>query len=139
MMMGDGNGSEISESFVPIVRTTHDVTIREGGALAVVAGGDVSLSEAGTGKLIAGGSATLDQAGGGNIVVGGDAAISNGAVGNLVAAGGATVEGSRVGVLLTPSATLNDSEVVVGTQQAVAIGAAAGIVLLVLGRLLRRR
>ena len=88
--------------------------------------------------LLAGGSATLDQAGGGTIVAGGDASISDGAVGNLVAAGGARVEKSRVGVLLTPSATINDSEIVVGTQQAIAIGAAAGIVVMILGRLLRR-
>jgi hypothetical protein len=137
--MDDNNKSrEIEESFVPVGRAAGDLTMREAGALAVIAGGDASLEEAGAGMLIAGGSATLDQAGGGTIVAGGDVSISDGAVGNLIAWGGATLEGSRVGVLLTPTATLNDSEVVVGTGQAFAIGAGAGLVLFVLGRLLRR-
>jgi hypothetical protein len=96
------------------------------------------LREAGAGVVIAGGSVTLDQSGGGTIVAGGDAAISDGAVGNLVAGGGARVEHSRVGVLLTPTATLNESQVVVGTQQALAIGAAAGVAVVLLGKLLRR-
>jgi hypothetical protein len=137
--MDENNVTDIAEGFVPMLRTEGDVTLRESAALAVVAGGNASLSEAGCGMLIAGGDVTLNDGGGGNMLAGGNFSVTNGGAGNVVAGGGASVVDSRVGVLLTPQATLENSEVILGTQQAVALGVAAGATLFLLGRLLRRR
>ena len=137
--MDNGNEPrEVSESFVPLVRAEADVLMKQAGALAVIAGGEASLTMAGAGMMVAGGDVTLNEAGAGTMIVGGNVSVANGGIGKLVSGGGASVVQSRVMVLLTPSANLEDSEVVVGTQQAIAMGAAAGLVLLVLGRLLRR-
>ena len=137
--MDENNVEEIAQGFVPVIRTEGDATLRESGAMAVVAGGNVSMSESGSGMFIAGGDATLSESGAGNMLVGGKVSIDNGAIGNLVAGGGASVGDSRIGVLLTPQATLENSEVVLGTQLAVALGAAAGLMMFLLSRLLRRR
>ena len=137
--MDDNNVEEIAEGFVPIVRAEGDITLRESGAMAVVAGGNVSMSESGSGMFIAGGDATLSEAGAGNMLIGGNVSIDNGAMGNLVAGGEVSVVQSRVGVLLTPSAKLENSEVILGTQQAVALGVVAGLMMFLLSRLFRRR
>lgn len=136
--MDEKMAAEVEEGFVPVIRAEGDVTMRESGALAVVAGGSVSLSESGCGMLIAGGDATINEAGSGNMLVGGNVSIANGALGNVVAGGGVSATESRVGVLLTPRATIEESEIILGTQQAVALGVAAGLTLFALSRLLRR-
>ena len=73
------------------------------------------------------------------MLAGGNVSITNGGAGNVVAGGGASVVDSRVGMLLTPQATLENSEVVLGTQQAAALGVAVGVTFFLLGRLFRRR
>lgn len=138
-MTDEQNVEDIAARFVPVVRAEGDVNLRESGALAVVAGGNASMKEAGCGMLVAGGDVTISEAGGGNMIVGGSLSVANGAVGNVFAGGGVSVADSRIGALLTPQASLENSEVILGTQQAVALGVAAGATLFVLGRLFRRR
>jgi hypothetical protein len=135
--MDDSTTSEFAEGFVPMVRAAGDVSIREAGALAIVAGGNASLNEAGAGALVAGGDVTMNQAGSGNMFVGGSVEMSDSAIGQLFTVE-ATAADSRIGVMLAGRATIENSEIVLGTQQAIGFGVAAGATLFLLGRLLRR-
>lgn len=128
---------EVTNGFVPVVRTEAAVRLHNAGAMAVLAGGDASINDGGTGWFIAGGDLTMSSAGAGNMVVGGGADLTESAVGNLLARG-ATLTDSRVGVLLAGNATLNDSTVVLNTQQAIGLGVAVGVTLFGLSRLFRR-
>ncbi len=40
--MDDSSNQEFAEGFVPIIRTSGDVSVREAGALLIMAGGDAS-------------------------------------------------------------------------------------------------
>lgn len=135
--MDEENTQEFAAGFVPMIRTEGDVSLREAGSLLVAAGGNASIQEGGTGWLVVGGDVTMSQAGSGNMIVGGAVEMSDSAVGQLMTTG-ATVSHSRIAVLLAGRATLEESEVVIGTQQAIGLGVAAGVTMLLLGRLLRR-
>ncbi|MCP4304093.1 MAG: hypothetical protein GY926_13690 [bacterium] len=136
--MDESTTNEFAEGFVPVVRADGDVSIREAGALAIVAGGNVSLNEAGTGALVVGGDVTMNQAGSGNMVAGGSVEMNDSAVGQMFTLE-ATVAESRIGLLVAPIANVENSEIVIGPQQAIALGVAAGSTLFLLGRLFRRR
>ncbi len=136
--MDDSSNQEFSEGFVPVVRTSGDVSLREAGALLIVAGGDASLNEGGTGALIVGGDLEMSQAGSGNMIVGGGVEMSESAVGQMLTIEG-TVTDSRIGVLLAANANIENSEIILGTPQAIGLGVAMGATVFLLGRLLRRR
>lgn len=133
----DENAHEFSGGFVPIIRADGDVSLREGGALAIVAGGNATITEGGTGALVAGGNVTMRDAGAGNMFIGGKAELNQAGVGQVFAVE-AQVADSKIGVLLAASASLENSEIVLGTRQAMALGAAIGVVLFSLGRLFHR-
>lgn len=135
--MDDGTASELAQGFVPMIRAEGDVSLREAGALVVVAGGNASINEGGAGSLIAGGDVTLSQAGSGSMLVVGNAELRESGVGQMFTVE-ATVTDSRIGVLLAGRASIAESQILLGTQQAIGFGVAAGATVFLLGRLLRR-
>ena len=130
--------NEYVGGFVPIMKAEGDATIREAGAIAVVAGGNANIKEGGAGFCIVGGDVTINQGGTGNLIVGGSAELHEAAVGQMAALEVSVTDG-RVGVLLAAKANLEGSEIMLSTPQAVGIGAAAGVVLFFLGRLFGRK
>ena len=130
--------TDIEQSFVPVVRTDGDVSLREAGALAVVAAGDASLSDAGSGVLVVGGSVEMEDVVVGSMIVGGNVDLADAVVGGMLASD-AALSDSRVGVLLAGRTNLESSEVVLTTQQVAVLGVAAGLTMFLLGRLFRRR
>lgn len=120
------------------VRADGDLTVREAGALAVVAGGDATMTQAGSGFLVAGGDVALEQAGVGNMFVGGSAELHDCRIGQMVTAK-AEVSGGKIGLLIGAKVAAEDSQVMLATPQAAALGAAAGGVLFLLLSIFRRR
>lgn len=123
--------------FVPFMQAEGDMTLREGGAIAMVAGGNATINEGGAGLCVVGGDLSISEGGAGNMIVGGNVEVSNGAVGQITALE-ATVTDGRVGVLLAGSAKLERSEILISTEQAVGLGVAAGVVFFLLSKLFRR-
>lgn len=123
--------------FIPVVRSETDITLREAGSFAVVAGRDASLTESGAGFLVAGGDLTMRESGGGTMIVGGSVEIADGAAGSVWTPH-ARVNNSKIGVLVSARAELDDVSVAIGTVQAIAIGVSAATMLFLLKRVFRR-
>ncbi len=135
--MDEKGNDEFSSGFAPFVRADGDMTLREGGSIAIVAGGNADISEGGAGFLVAGGDVNLSYGGAGTLIVGGSAELSEASVGQMVAMEASVTDG-RVGLLVAGRANLERSEVMATTQQAAALGAGMGLVLFLLSRLFRR-
>jgi hypothetical protein len=118
----------------------RDVHLTNAGAGLVAAQGSFSILNGGAGPVLANGPVTIRNGGCGPLIANGDVSIENGGTQTVLAAGGARI-GSRafVGAVLSPRVTIEDgAKVLLNSQQAVAFGAAAGIVYAVVRRLIRR-
>ena len=124
--------------FVPVVRAEGNMSLRQGGSIALVAGGDVDITEGGAGFCVVGGSVNITQGGSGSMVVGGHADLSEASVGQMAAIQASVTDG-KVGLLLAGNATLERSEVMVTTQQAAVFGVAAGVVCFLMSKLFGRQ
>lgn len=115
-----------------------DVAITRGGAGLGLAASSVTITEGGAAALVSGGSMSVTQGGGQALVAGGPMTITQGGGGILVTPQ-ASVEQGVIGVLLCGRATLGEgTRVLLNTPQAIAMGAALGLVFALAGRLLRR-
>jgi hypothetical protein len=91
--------------------------------VAAVAGTGIEMTDSGCGILVAGGESHLQESGAG-----------------FLHCQQAMVENSTIGILATPQATLGqDVKVMMTTKQAIAFGAAFGLVVGAIGILFRRR
>lgn len=117
-----GENVTIEQGGAAIIDAAGDVTINQGGALAILAGGNISVTEGGAQFMVAGGDVQL-QGGGGGLVFTRQAHVEQGTVGVLISRETTFAEGSKV---------------VLNTPQAVALGAAFGLVFAVMGYLFRR-
>ena len=130
-----GEGSEIEAPQPPAAEITavqnsvalsvsaqKDARVDNSMVMAVAAGRDMTATESMTTIAAVGRDLKIEQGGAGLIQVGGKAQVEKGTVGLLIA---------RSGV------TLNNSRVIMTTQQALALGAAFGAVYALLRRLLR--
>ena len=79
----------------------------------------------------------MAEAGAGNMLIGGNADLSGVGVGQMAAVA-AHVADSRVGLLLSGKVTMERSEVMLTTPQAIGLGAAAGVVFFLLTKLFSR-
>ncbi|MRR10865.1 hypothetical protein EG831_12515 [bacterium] len=91
------------------------------------------------GVVVAGAAIDLSDSAGGVLVAGGNTSLQDSPVGLLVSRQ-ATVENSTIGVLLTPQVALGENvKVIASTRQAIAFGAAFGLMAGLVGLLFRRR
>jgi hypothetical protein len=137
MAMPEETQTEFSGGFAPFIRADGDVTVREAGAMAIVAGGNADIKEGGAGLCVVGGDLSISQGGAGNMIVGGSAELSEAAVGQMAALNASATD-SRIGVLVAGQATLERSEILLSTEQAIGFGVAAGLVFFLLSKLFGR-
>lgn len=116
------------------------VDLREAAAGFVMAGGDVSIQEGGCGPMAVRGDVSIRQGGCGPIAAGGDVEIREGGCGPILAAGGVTVGADGFAVAaIGPAVRVQDgARVMITTPQALAFGAAFGVIAAVAARLLRK-
>jgi predicted RND superfamily exporter protein len=129
----------VTESFVGVVRAAGDAKVENTIASAIVAGGNASVEDSISMAVVAGGNIAANDSGGVVMVAGGNIDIRDGG-GGLINCAQATIENGTVGVLLAGQVTLGDNVRVLMTQkQAIAFGAAFGLVVAVFGLIFRRR
>jgi hypothetical protein len=132
----DGN---VERSIVGLMKA-GDVHLKRSVAGLVAAQGNLSIEQGGCGPVLANGAVSIRYGGCGPMIANGDVSIEYGGTQAIIAAGGATI-GARglVGLVVSPRVTVEDGgRVLFGTRQALAFGAAAGVVCALLSRLRRR-
>ena len=131
--------ANVHNALVGVVKA-RDVHLTQAATGAAALEGNLSILNGGCGPVLAGGDVTIRNGGCGPMIIGGDASIENGGTQAVVAAGGATI-GPRalVGIVVSPSVTVEEGgRVLMNTGQAMAFGAAAGIVFALVSRMARR-
>ncbi len=123
-----GKDVKINDSIVGSVNAQANADINDSIVGAVGAGQDISFSNGGAIAIGAGRNIDVRNGGGYRLRAGNDIHIQNGG-GGLMACKQAVVDNSTIGVLLTPQAALGENvKVMMSTRQAVAFGAAFGLV-----------
>lgn len=136
---GDSTQGAAPKMDDPVLTAERDVTFSDGLALAVVAGRDVEFSDGASGVTVVGGNLQLTDGAGGLMVIGGNADVTDGLVVSALA-GQANLQNSYCGVLFSGNTTLGEgSRVLINTPQALALGAAFGLVFGLLSWLLRKK
>lgn len=130
----------VGPGFAFAVSANQDASISQAGAFGVNAGRDVEIQYGGAIAINAGGSADIQYGGAMWINAGGTVDIDYGGGWVINAAKGANLTNSTVGVLLSPKTELNEgSRVILNTPQAIAFGAAFGVVFTLLRWLLKKK
>jgi hypothetical protein len=112
--------------FFPLVHG-DEVDLRQAGAAGVLARGDVSIRAGGANLLVTGGDLHIEQGGGQTLLAAGDVTIRQG--GTIVAAARSVkVDRGWVGLALGGRVDLDDSRVLLGPVEALALGAGLGMV-----------
>jgi hypothetical protein len=114
---------KMSQACAFAIEAHRDAEIENGGAMAIAAGNNMSITNGGATVMAAGQSATVTN-GGSLLLVSNEVKASN----------------SFFGLLLSNQTNLEEgSRVLLDTKQAIAFGAAFGVVMAVLGWLLRKK
>src|SRR5215212_2188757 len=114
-------------------------SVSNGATGVALAGNRLEITNGGGSLFLAGNSIDLQNGGGAAFLAGNSINIRNGGGALLAAGRSAHVERGFIAILLTPHAELQAAvRVLLNTPQALALGAALGLVLAVAGRLLRR-
>lgn len=125
--------------FALSISAKQDVKIEHAGALAVNAGRNAEIAYGGAMAINAGGSADIQYGGAWVINAGGAVDVDYGGAWVMNAAKGAALKNSTVGVLFSPKTELGEgARVILDTKQAIAFGAAFGVVFALLRWLLKR-
>jgi hypothetical protein len=117
---------------------SNEAQVAGGGALLIAAGNTMQVNGGGAGALMAGNSLHINGGGGWVLLAGNSISIENGG-GAVLGASRAEVQHGVVGVLLAGHTTLGEgARVLLTTPQALALGAACGLVFALIGRGRRR-
>lgn len=131
--------ASINNSFVGVVRAAGSASVANSIAGGFVAGQNLEVAEGFGNAFVAGANIEMKGSAGLSLVAGANIDIHGGG-GGILSCKQATVEGSTIGVLIAPEAALGENvKVVMSTTQAIAMGAAFGLVVSVFGLLFRRR
>jgi hypothetical protein len=130
---------QVEKGLVGAVRA-RDVTVRNGAAGVVAAGGDLIVTNGGMGAAAVGGNLAITNGGSGPIAAGGTVSIVNGGCQWIAAGGGATLgERSFVGAVLAPKVVVEDGgKILLDLPRALAFGAAMGVAIGLIVRGTRR-
>lgn len=122
--------------FFPMV-SGDQITVTQAGAGVVMARGDLALTQGGIQMARVHGDTTIHQGGVQTMLARGDVSIREGGV-LLGAARSVRVENGLVGVAIGRDVDLTNSRVLLTQQNALAMGAVAGLVFALLSRVFRR-
>lgn len=132
--------AHINNSLMFVANAGQDMAINDSLAVTGVAGRDLETNYSGMLMLNVGANAEMMNGGALMTNVGGNLEINNGGALVTLAGGQVSVQHGSLGVVLAGSVNLGeDSKVLLNTPQAIALGAAFGAVVAVVGWLLRRR
>ena len=135
----DARDANIENSLVGVLQASGHAKAVNSISLAMAAGQNLDVAEGLSGAFIAGGNVAMKGSFGVAVVAGANADM-HGSNAGFLNCQQATVESSTIGVLLVPKATLGENvKVMITTQQAIAFGAAFGLVAGIFGLLFRRR
>lgn len=151
-----GNQVEFGPGLAQIVSAQEDLILdrsvalvaRAGGSMQVsnsvagacVAGKDAQVSNSGAQIIVSGGNMELTNGGAQVMVVGGDLHLNKGGAQVMVAGADATVNNGFVGMIISQKTVLGEgSRVLLDTPQAIAFGAALGVVSGLVSWLLKRQ
>ena len=124
----------LRNGFAAAVMGSNEAQVASGGALLIAAGNTMQENGGGAGALLAGNSLEIHGGGGWVLLAGNSIPIQNGG-GAVLVAGRAEVKHGVVGVLLAGHTTLGEgARVLLSTPQALALGAACGLVVALVGR-----
>ena len=112
--------------FFPLVHG-DEVEVRQAGALGVLARGDVSIQQGGANLLATTGDLDIRQGGAQTLLAAGDVTINQGGA-IVTAAGSVRVDRGWVGLALGSKVDLQDSRVLLGPAQVLAVGAGVAAV-----------
>jgi hypothetical protein len=129
----------VRNGFAGAIVSSNQAQVAGGGALIIAAGNAMQVNGGGAGALLAGNSLHINGGGGWMLLAGNSIPIQNGG-GAVLVASRVQVTRGVVGVLFAGHATLSEgTRVLLNTPQALALGAAFGLVFALVGRGLRRR
>lgn len=135
----NGENVKVERSGVGVVSARNEASLRQGGAAIIAAGHSVQVLQGGAPIMAAGSEMRVMQGGGQLMLSGGRMQVERGG-GLVVVANRATLRRSQVGVLISGSTQLQEgARVLLGTPQAMAFGAALGLVFALATRLLKGR
>jgi hypothetical protein len=138
---GSGGAEKVvvRNGFAGAIVGSSEAQVANGGALVIAAGNTMQVNGGGAGALLAGNSLHINGGGGWVLVAGNSIPIQNGG-GAVLIASQAEVTRGAVGVLRPGHTTLGEgARVLLNTPQALALGAACGMVFALVGRGLRGR
>ena len=131
--------ASINNSFVGVVRAAGSASVANSISGGFVAGQNMEVAEGFGNAFVAGANIEMKGSAGLALIAGANIDIHGGG-GGILSCQQATVESGTIGVLIAPQAALGENvKVVMSTTQAIAMGAAFGLVVGVLGLLFRRR
>lgn len=119
----------MSRSAAMMVQAGNDIQASNSVAGAMVAGRGITLTNGGAGAIVAGSDVTLKNGGAQVMVVGRDVEMHTGAAPVMIVGRSVTADRSFFGVVFSNQITLGEnSQILLSTPQAVAFGAALGVV-----------
>lgn len=123
-----------------VVSSKGMMSIDRAGAVVAKTGQNLEVRNGGAWVMVAGGSAHIENGGAEYMVIGGETEIKNGGALVVVAGKNVTINQGGVGILLSRQVTLGEgSRVLLSTPQALAFGAALGVVIALVSWLLKKR
>ena len=137
--------ASVNNAVVGAVRA-RDVNLTNSVAGLATVSGNLSISNGGCGPVLTKGEVKIRNGGCGPLIAGGDVSIQNGGTQSIIAAGGATIgQKAFVGLVVSPRVIIEDGgSVLMTSRQALAFAATAGIVSMLIwrvvgGRTIKRR
>lgn len=129
----------VNQSLVGTINAKEKVTVVKSAALGIAAGSDAEVYQSGCAGMAVGHDATIQSGAVVALTVGGDANVQSGGSAVMVCRN-ANLENSVIGILCTSQAALGpDVKVMMTSKQAIAFGAAFGLVAGIFGLITRRR
>ncbi len=119
--------TEAKRGFFPFITGDH-VSLRQGGAIALVAKDNLEITQGGGQLIVAGNSVRVSQGGSWMIGAGGGVVIDQGGAG-IAGAREVRAERSILGIVLGRSVEIQDSRVIIGSGGALAIGVLLGVMI----------
>ena len=135
-----GNDVHFGPGAAGMVSSKGDMSIDRAVAVVAKTGQNLEVRNGGAWVMVAGGSMHIENGGAEYMVIGGETEIKNGGALLMVAGKNVNINQGGAGILLSRQVTLTEgSRVLLNTPQALAFGAALGLVIALVSWFLKKR